>query len=57
MDGPSLIFIIMLIVMPLLLSTGIAMPYLADSLSGGKDRDMHTTFAAPQGSGPVRPRS
>jgi hypothetical protein len=57
MDGPSLIFIIMLIVMPLLLSTGIAMPYLADSLSGRKDQDMHTTFAAPQGSGPVRPRS
>jgi hypothetical protein len=57
MDGPSLIVIVMLTVMPLLLCTGIAMPYLADILSGRKDRDMHTTFAAPQGSGPVRPRS
>ena len=33
MDGSSVIFIVMLTVMPLLLSTGIAMPYIADSRS------------------------
>jgi hypothetical protein len=52
MDGPSLIFIVMLTVMPLLLSTGIAMPYIADSLSRRKDRDMRTTFAARQNGRP-----
>lgn len=56
MDGSRVIFMIMLIVMPLLLSAGIALPFLADSRSGRKDRDMHPTFAALQGSGPVRPR-
>ena len=56
MDGPRVIFMIMLIVMPLLLSAGIALPFLADSRSGRKDRDMHTTLAARQGSGPARPR-
>jgi pyridine nucleotide-disulfide oxidoreductase len=56
MDGSRVIFMIMLIVMPLLLSAGIALPFLADSPSGRKDRDIHTTFAALQGSGPVRPR-
>ena len=56
MDGSRVIFMIMLIIMPLLLSAGIALPFLADSRSGRKDRDMHTTFAARQGSGPVRPR-
>ena len=45
MDGPRVIFMLMLIVMPLLLSAGIALPYLADSRSGRKDRDMHTTLA------------
>ena len=53
MDGSRVIFMIMLIVMPLLLSAGIALPFLADSRSGRKDRDMHTTFAARQGSGPA----
>ena len=56
MDGSSVIFIVMPIVIPLVLFVGIALPYLADSRSGRKDRDMHTTFAARQGSGPVRPR-
>ena len=45
MDGSRVIFMLMLIVMPLLLSAGIALPYLADSRSGRKDRDMHTTLA------------
>ena len=56
MDGSIVIFIVMPIVIPLVLFAGIALPYLADSRSGRKDRDMHTTFAARQGSGPVRPR-
>lgn len=53
MDGSSVIFIVMPIVIPLVIFAGIALPYLADSRSGRKDRDMHTTFAARQGSGPV----
>ena len=53
MDGANLIFIVMPIVIPLVLFVGIALPYLADSRSGRKDRDMHTTFAARQGSGPA----
>ena len=56
MDGSSVIFIVMPIVIPLVLFAGIAVLHLADSRSGRKDRDMHTTFAARQGSGPVRPR-
>jgi hypothetical protein len=53
MDGSSVIFFVMPIVIPLVLFAGIALPYLADSRSGRKDRDMHTTFAARQGSGPA----
>ena len=46
MDGSRVIFMLMLIVMPLLLSAGIALPYLADShYPWRKDRDMHTTLA------------
>ena len=56
MDGSSVIFFVMPIVIPLVLFAGIALPYLADSRSRRKDRDMYTTFAARQGSGPVRPR-
>jgi hypothetical protein len=51
-----MIFIVMPIVIPLVLFVGIALPYLADSRSGRKDRDMHTTFEARQGSGPVKAR-
>ena len=32
MDGSRVIFMLMLIVMPLLLSAGIVLPFLADSL-------------------------
>lgn len=56
MDGSSVIFIVMPIVIPLVIFAGIALPYLADSRSGRKDRDMHTTFVARQGSGPVNAR-
>lgn len=34
MDGSSVIFIVMPIVIPLVLFAGIALPYLADSRSG-----------------------
>ncbi len=56
MDGSSVIFIVIPIVIPLVLFAGIAPPYLADSRLRRKHRDMHTTLAARQGSGPVRPR-
>ncbi len=36
MEGSSVIFIVMPIVIPLVLFAGIALPYIADRRSGGK---------------------
>ena len=56
MDGSSVIFIVMPIVIPLVLFTSIALLYIANSRSGRKHRDRHAALAARQGKGPVRPR-
>ncbi len=56
MDGSRVIFMIMLILMPLLLSEGIALPFLADSHSKEKAlRHAYDTRGTTR-KRPVRPR-
>jgi hypothetical protein len=56
MDGSSVIFIVMPIVIALVLFTSIALLYIANSRSGRRHRDRHAALAVRQGKGPVRPR-
>jgi hypothetical protein len=45
MDGSSVIFIVMPIVIPLVLFAGIALPHIADRRSGGKRSGQCAVFA------------
>ncbi|MGA8729834.1 MAG: NAD(P)/FAD-dependent oxidoreductase [Terracidiphilus sp.] len=53
MDGSSVLFIVMPIVVPLVLFTGIALPFIADSRSAAKHPGGEAARAARQESGPV----
>ena len=54
MDGSSVIFIVMPIVIPLVLFAGIALPYIADRRSGGKRSGQRAACGAGHGRGPAR---
>jgi hypothetical protein len=56
MDRSSVIFIVMPIVIPLVVFAGASPCRISLTVVREKGRDMHTTFAARQGSGPVNAR-